>query len=218
MTLLHKESGASDGKGVLLVVKNYTGDVLHFNLAASKLRTAGIKVSVVVVGDDVSVGRAKSGRVGRRGLAGTVFVHKIAGALAAESGSLEDVTKIAEEVAGNLVTVAASLDHVHVPGRAKDEESFLGEQEMELGMGIHNEPGSEKIKVPELKVLIGRMLDQLLDPNDKDRAYLSGVEGGEFALMVNNLGGLSVLELGAIAKVIVEELSMLTTSMVRREC
>lgn len=59
------------GKGVLLIVKNYTGDVLHFNLAASKLRTAGIMVEVVVVGDDVSVGRAKSGRVGRRGLAGT---------------------------------------------------------------------------------------------------------------------------------------------------
>jgi len=64
--------GEGGGKGVLLIVKNYTGDVLHFNLAASKLRTAGVNVEVVVVGDDVSVGRAKSGRVGRRGLAGTV--------------------------------------------------------------------------------------------------------------------------------------------------
>lgn len=81
-------------KGVLVIVMNYTGDVLNFGVAVEKARASGTKVEMVVVGDDVGVGKAKAGKVGRRGIAGTVLVLKIAGALAATGASLEDVTKV----------------------------------------------------------------------------------------------------------------------------
>ena len=104
--------------GVLVTVMNYTGDVLNFGVAVEKARAAGVNVEMVVVGDDVGVGRAKAGKVGRRGIAGTVLVHKISGALAAQGYGLKEVASVARLVAGNLVSVGASLDHVHVPGRA----------------------------------------------------------------------------------------------------
>lgn len=81
-------------KGVLAIIMNYTGDVLNFGMAVEKAKSAGVKVDMVVVGDDVGVGRAKAGKVGRRGIAGTVLVVKIAGALAELGYSLEDVTKV----------------------------------------------------------------------------------------------------------------------------
>lgn len=131
----------------------------------------------------------------------------MAGAAAAKGASLGEVAQLATEVGNSLVTVGVSLDHVHVPGRAKDDEALLADDELELGMGIHNEPGSKKLKpVPELGSLVKMMLEQLLDSNDKDRAYLSDVENGKYALMVNNLGGLSVLELGAISKEVASQL------------
>ncbi|KAJ9668650.1 hypothetical protein H2201_001292 [Coniosporium apollinis] len=190
--------------GTLLIVKNYTGDVFNFSLAASKASAAGVPTEFIVVADDVSVGRAKGGKVGRRGLAGTILVHKITSAYAASSAapSLGAVRKLAQEVADNLVTAAASLDRVHVPGRRKHAADFLGEDELELGMGIHNEPGLRKISpLPDLHTLVGDMLKMLLDLTDTDRAYVdfSATEGDGVVLMVNNLGGTSVLELGAVA-------------------
>lgn len=144
-------------------------------------------------------------------------MHKIAGAAAAKSASLKEVAQLAAEVNDGLVTVGASLDHVHVPGRAKDDEGLLADDELELGMGIHNEPGSKKLKpVPELGNIVKMMLEQLLDPNDKDRAYLSDIESGKYALMVNNLGGLSVLELGAIAKEVATQLRKSSSSLVHQ--
>ncbi|KAJ9647926.1 hypothetical protein H2199_001702 [Coniosporium tulheliwenetii] len=183
---------------------NYTGDVFNSSLAASKASAAGVPTEFIVVADDVSVGRAKGGKVGRRGLAGTILVHKITSAYAASSAapSLGAVRKLAQEVADNLVTAAASLDRVHVPGRRKHAADFLGEDELELGMGIHNEPGLRKISpLPDLHTLVGDMLKMLLDLTDTDRAYVdfSATEGDGVVLMVNNLGGTSVLELGAVA-------------------
>lgn len=129
-------------KGVLVTVMNYTGDVLNFGMAVEKAKAAGLKVEMVVVGDDVGVGRTAAGKVGRRGIAGTVLVHKISGALAATGASLEDVFKVAKLTSENLVSVGASLDHVHVPGRAvadANSEESLPLGEVEIGMGIHNE-------------------------------------------------------------------------------
>lgn len=208
--------------GVLVTVMNYTGDVLNFGVAVEKARAAGVACEMVVVGDDVGVGRAKAGKVGRRGIAGTVLVHKISGALAAleeegegEGGEggrrgrygLEQVAAVARLVADNLVSVGASLDHVHVPGRAapkRDEPGALGEDEVELGMGIHNEAGSGRERV-ELPALVGKMLAQLLDQGDEDRAFLR-VNSNEVVLLVNNLGGLSPLELGGITAEVVQQL------------
>ncbi|RYP76869.1 hypothetical protein DL770_007152 [Monosporascus sp. CRB-9-2] len=201
------ESRVDTERGVLVVVMNYTGDVLNFGVAVERARAAGLRVEMVVVGDDVGVGRARGGKVGRRGIAGTVLVHKIAGALAAQGASLEEVHKVARLTAENLVSVGASLEHVHVPGRAPPDPSSaegLAPGEVEIGMGIHNEAGSGRAKV-ELPELVRTMLAQLLDQNDKDRAFLR-VNSNEVVLLINNLGGVSVLELGGITTEVVKQL------------
>ncbi|KXJ93210.1 dihydroxyacetone kinase [Microdochium bolleyi] len=191
-------------KGVLVILMNYTGDILNFAMAVEKAKAAGVSAEMVVVGDDVGVGRAKGGKVGRRGIAGTVLVHKIAGALAVQGASLEQVHKVAKLTAENLVSVGASLDHVHVPGREVSSQQHLADGEVEIGMGIHNEAGSEQAKL-DLPQLVKKMLAQLLDQNDKDRAFLN-VNSNEVVLLVNNLGGVSVLELGGITAEVVKQL------------
>ncbi|CEF83353.1 hypothetical protein FGSG_07017 [Fusarium graminearum PH-1] len=197
-------SRVDTSKGVLVTVMNYTGDVLNFGMAVEKGKAAGLDVEMVVVGDDVGVGRAKAGKVGRRGIAGTVLVHKISGALAALGKPLEQVAKYAQLTADNLVSVGASLEHVHVPGRKVDTEASLAADEVELGMGIHNEPGSGREKV-ELPDLVTKMLQQLLDANDKDRAFVN-VSSKQVILMINNLGGVSVLEMGGITAEVASQL------------
>ncbi|KAK9467004.1 Dak1 domain-containing protein [Lipomyces arxii] len=195
-------------KGVLIIIKNYTGDIFNFSIAAEKARSKGIPAEVVVVADDVAVGRAKSGKVGRRGLAGTVLVHKVAGAVASNSiSSLKEVVATAKEVADNLVTVGVSLNHVHVPGRKVEEENIIADDEAELGLGIHNEKGCIRLKpIPPLPALVSQMLDQLIDLNDSDRAYVDFSTAENVVLMVNNLGGLSPLELSAITTEVVTQL------------
>lgn len=199
-------SRVDTAQGVLVVVMNYTGDVLNFGMAVEKAKAAGIQAEMVVVGDDVGVGRAQAGKVGRRGIAGTVLVLKIAGALAAQGAKLEDVAKVARLTAENIVSVGASLEHVHVPGRAADEagSSGLGRGEVEIGMGIHNEPGCEKATL-ELPALVTKMLAQLLRGDDADRAFLT-VNSNEVVLLVNNLGGVSALEMGGITAEVVAQL------------
>lgn len=199
-------SRVDTAQGVLVVVMNYTGDILNFGMAVEKAKAAGINAEMVVVGDDVGVGRAQAGKVGRRGIAGTVLVLKIAGALAARGAKLEDVAKVARLTAENIVSVGASLEHVHVPGRAADEASSSGlaRGEVEIGMGIHNEPGCEKAAL-ELPELVSKMLTQLLDKTDADRGFLE-VNSNEVVLLVNNLGGVSVLEMGGITAEVVAQL------------
>lgn len=198
------ESRVDHERGALVVVMNYTGDVLNFGIAVEKARAAGVDVDMVVVGDDVGVGREKAGKVGRRGIAGTVLVLKIAGALAARGASLQEVAKVARLTADNLVSVGASLEHVHVPGRAVDQEGGLAAGEVEIGMGIHNEAGSGRGKM-DLPELVTKMLAQLLDPADKDRAFVN-VNSNEVVLLINNLGGVSVLEMGGITSEVVSQL------------
>lgn len=166
-------------------------------------------IVISVVGDDVGVGREKSGKVGRRGIAGTALVQKIAGALAASGVSLKETTRVAKLVAANLVSVGSSLEHVHVPGHSiTREEHSLQSDELELGMGIHNEQGSKRINIPELPLLVEIMLRQLLDKTDLDRNYLEEAESEGWVLLVNNLGGLSELELSGITAEVVEQLSI----------
>lgn len=197
-------SRVDTSKGILVTVMNYTGDVLNFGMGVEKAKAAGLDVEMVVVGDDVGVGHNKAGKVGRRGIAGTVLVDKIAGALAAQGRSLQEVAKVAELVSNNLVSVGASLEHVHVPGRKPDEEELLPPDELEIGMGIHNEPGSERGKM-ELPQLVEKMLGQLLDLKDPDRGFLN-VNSNEVVLLVNNLGGVSPLELGGVTAEVVRQL------------
>ncbi|RFU30628.1 hypothetical protein B7463_g5719, partial [Scytalidium lignicola] len=185
------------GMGVLIITMNYTGDMLNFGLAAEKARLTGKKVKFLSVGDDVGVGRLKSGSVGRRGICGTVLTVKIAGALAETGASLDEVYRVANLVSENLVSLGASLDQVHVPGRAIFPAT-IPPDEVEVGVGIHNESGSCRLKNGDLSRLIDLLLLQLLDENDQDRNYIRRQPDDDFVLLINNLGGLSPLELAGI--------------------
>ena len=188
---------------------NYTGDVLNFGMGVEKARALGKKVEMVVVGDDVGVGRERGGKVGRRGLSGTALVVKVVGALAEQGVGLEDCARIGRLVVDNLVSLGASLSRVHVPGRgieeAQEEEKRLGPELIEIGMGIHNEPGCEQVKT-DLPGLVKIMLKQMLDQSDKDRAYVKIEKTDETILLINNFGGVSNLELGAITNEVVVQL------------
>ncbi|EDO16608.1 hypothetical protein Kpol_520p31 [Vanderwaltozyma polyspora DSM 70294] len=195
---------SENASGVLLIVKNYTGDVLHFGLAAERARALGINCKVAVIGDDTAVGRAKGGMVGRRALAGTVLVHKIVGSFTetySERYGLEGASKVAQIINDNLVTIGASLDHCKVPGRKFETE--INDNQMELGMGIHNEPGVKVLEpIPSTEDLISKhMLPCLLDSSDRDRYFVDFDKDDEVVLLINNLGGVSNLILSSIVSI-----------------
>ena len=189
---------------------NYTGDVLNFGMGVEKARAMGKKVEMVIVADDVGVGRAKGGKVGRRGISGAVLVVKICGALAEMGASLEETARIGRLAGENVVSVAASLSRVHVPGRPSEdvaeEAKRLPVGITEIGMGIHNEPGCEQVEL-DLSGTIKNMLAQMLDPKDTDRAYVQITESDPTVMLINNFGGLSNLELGAITSEVSSQLS-----------
>ncbi|KAK2744361.1 hypothetical protein FQN57_004255 [Myotisia sp. PD_48] len=189
-----------NSKGVLVITMNYTGDVMNFGMAVEKAKAAGIQSEFFAIGDDVGVGRKKGGKVGRRGIGGGILVLKVIGALAESGASLDEVYQTARLATNNLVSLGASLEHVHVPGReipAPGSQETGPQDEIEVGMGIHNEPGSHHMK-GSLDELVTTMLKQLLDQNDADRAFLKYGSSDQFVLFINNLGGVSNLELSAI--------------------
>ncbi|GAA6039026.1 hypothetical protein JCM8097_000159 [Rhodosporidiobolus ruineniae] len=192
-------------QGVLIVVKNYTGDVLQFGLAKERWSATHLEsdtVRMVIVGDDVSVPCSQGVLTGRRGLTGTVLVYKLAGALAAQGASLDEVEHVAKIVAESCGTIGMGLEHCHVPGTEK-AEAHLKDDEAEIGMGIHNEPGIRKVSpIPTAAKLVDEFLTTLIDTDDKERAYLPFKNDGkdEVILVVNNLGGLPELELGVVTK------------------
>ena len=199
-----------ESKGTLVIVMNYTGDVLNFGMGVEKARALGKKVEMVIVGDDVGVGRAKGGKVGRRGISGAVLVVKVCGALAEMGASLEETARIGRLAGKNLVSVAASLSRVHVPGRPSEdvaeEAKRLPVGITEIGMGIHNEPGCEQVET-DLSGTVKKMLAQMLDPRDTDRAYVEICQSDPTVMLINNFGGLSNLELGAIITEVSSQLS-----------
>jgi dihydroxyacetone kinase len=181
--------------GVLLIVKNYTGDRLNFGWAAQQARLRGIPVEVVVVGDDLALPQAPQ----PRGLAGTLFVHKIAGHLAAQGAPLAEVARVAREVASATVSLGLSLNQCHPPGPLwqgpADREtvpSRLGHDEVELGLGIHGEPGVGLLPLQPAEQLVEHMLLRL--PQDL----------GPCALLLNNLGGVPALEMALLTQMILQ--------------
>lgn len=172
------------GQGVLLVIKNYTGDVMNFEMAAEMAEMEGINVDKVIVNDDVAVENSTY-TSGRRGVAGTIFVHKIAGAAAEAGKSLAEVKAIAEKVIANTRTMGMSLNPCIVPAAGK--ASFeLGEDEVEMGLGIHGEPGTHKEKISSADVIVDHLLEKILADIDFK---------GEVAVLVNGLGGTPLMEL-----------------------
>lgn len=172
-------------KGVLMVIKNYTGDVMNFEMAREMAEMEGIKVDQVVVNDDVAVDNSLY-TVGRRGVAGTVFVHKIAGALAETGAELEDVKKAAEDVIANVRTMGMAIRPCTVP--AAGVPGFeLGEDEMEVGIGIHGEPGTHRETLKTADEIVDMLLDKILADLD--------YTGSETAVMINGSGATPLMEL-----------------------
>ncbi|KAH7914593.1 Dak1 domain-containing protein [Hygrophoropsis aurantiaca] len=193
-------------KGTLIIVKNYTGDILNFGLAKEQYAATHPEtddnVLFVVVGDDVAVGRTQGSIVGRRGLAGVCIVYKIAGALAHRGASLDEVFDIANWASNRVGTIGVGLEHCHVPGTTI-QDTNLGPEEIEIGLGIHNESGISRISpIPPLHELVPNLVEKITSTTDKERSFLPFKNNGEdnVVLLVNNLGGLSELELYAVAR------------------
>ena len=177
---------ANGGKGVLLVIKNYTGDVMNFEMAADMAADEGIEVEKVVVADDVAVENS-TWTTGRRGIAGTVFVHKIAGACAEAGGDLQEVKRIAEKVIANVRSMGMAVDACTVPAVGKP--SFeLAENEIEIGIGIHGEPGVNREEISPVNGIVDKLLGKIL----AEGIYNAG---DEVAVMVNGMGGTPLMEL-----------------------
>ena len=176
--------------GALLVVKNYTGDRLNFGVAAEMARAEGISVEMVIVDDDVAL-KGTEQAMGARGLAGTVFIHKLVGAVAAGK-SLADVASTGRAAVGSLATMGVSFSAGTSPAVGKP--SFeLGEREMELGLGIHGEPGAKRTHLQTADELTETLLTEILE---------CGRFGDEkrVAVMVNNLGATTEMELAIVAR------------------
>ena len=176
--------------GVLLIVKNYTGDRFNFGLAAEIARAEGTKVEMVIVADDVALA-ASGEHAGRRGLAGTVLIHKIAGAAAAEGRPLAEVAQVAREAASKLGTMGVALTPCTVPAAGKAGFT-LGDGEIEWGLGIHGEPGVERGALESADAIVARLLTKIVDD-------LALQTSERVALLVNNLGGTPQSELSIVA-------------------
>jgi triose/dihydroxyacetone kinase / FAD-AMP lyase (cyclizing) len=177
--------------GALLVVKNYTGDRLNFGLAAEMARAAGIPVELVIVDDDVAL-KGTGQATGARGLAGTVFIHKLLGAAAAEGKSLPELVAIGKAAVGSLATMGVSFSAGTSPAVGKP--SFeLGEHEMELGLGIHGEPGVQRMELQSANQVTETLLTEILK-------HVSNRDDHRVAVMVNNLGATTEMELAIVAR------------------
>lgn len=174
------------GAGVLLIVKNYTGDVMNFEMAHEILEMEGIKVERVIVSDDVAVEDSLY-TTGRRGVGGTVLLEKIVGAAAEEGWNLERVKDLAERVAGRVRSMGLALSSCTVP--AKGSPTFaLGHDEIELGIGIHGEPGRKRIPKQPADTLTEMLTQPIID----DLALTSG---DSVIALVNGMGGTPLMEL-----------------------
>ncbi|HAA80968.1 MAG TPA: dihydroxyacetone kinase subunit DhaK, partial [Thermoanaerobacter sp.] len=174
------------GKGVLLIIKNYTGDVMNFEMAREMAQMEGIEVDEVIVNDDVAVENS-TWTQGRRGIAGTVFVHKIAGAKAQEGASLQEVKRVAEKVIANVRSMGMALTPCTVPAAGKPSFT-LAEDEMEIGIGIHGEPGTHREKIKPADEIVEHLMEKIIN----DLPYK---ENDEVAVMINGLGATPLMEL-----------------------
>ena len=178
-------SAVATEAGVLLIIKNYTGDVMNFEMAADMARDEGIAVEQVIVNDDVAVDGSLY-TVGRRGVAGTVFVHKIAGAKAETGASLEEVRATAQKVIDNVRSMSMAIRPCTVPAAGKPGFE-LDEDEMEIGIGIHGEPGTHREPLKNADEIADLLLDKILADLD--------YSDSEVAVMINGCGATPLMEL-----------------------
>lgn len=174
-----------NGEGVLLIIKNYSGDVMNFEMAAEMAELDGIKVDKVIVDDDIAVENSTY-TIGRRGIAGTIFVHKILGAAAEEGYSLDKIKELGDRVIRNIKTMGISLKSCTVFTTGKS--SFdLADDEIEVGLGIHGEPGTHREKFQNADVHVDHILDKILEE--------SNIQNEKVAVLINGLGETTLIEL-----------------------
>ncbi len=183
--------------GAVLIVKNYTGDRLNFGLAAEMARAEGIPVEIVIVADDVALPESEH-TAGPRGLAGTVLVHKVAGAAAEAGLSLAEVATEARSTGSVVRTMGVALSACTVPAAGKPG-FVLGESEIELGLGIHGEPGIRRAPFEPVDALVPHLLEPILARFQK--------KPDRVALLVNGLGGTTAMELAIVARAALSNLA-----------
>jgi len=172
-------------RGCLLIVKNYTGDRLNFGLAAEKAKSYGLKVEMVIVADDIALPDNKQ----PRGIAGTALVHKIAGYAAEQGKSLTEVRDMARQACDNLWSLGVAMQTCNLPG-SDDEEGRIKQGHVELGLGIHGEPGASVVETQNSKTIIDTLVKPLLEQAGE----------GRLAVLINNLGGVSALEMAQLTR------------------
>jgi len=173
------------GAGTLLLIKNYTGDIINFNMAIDEVREEGHKIDIVVTNDDVAV-EDSTWTAGRRGVSGTMFVVKVAGAKAEQGAPLEEVKRVALKAIDNVRTMGVAISPCTIP--ASGIPGFtLNDDEMEVGIGVHGEPGVRRAKLKPVNEIVDELLDHIL----KDIDY----SNSEVAVMVNGCGGTPYMEL-----------------------
>jgi len=175
--------------GCLLIVKNYSGDRLNFGLAAERARAVGLKIEMVIVADDIALENFAQ----PRGIAGTLFVHKIAGSAAESGAGLEKVAAVAARVAGAIKSLGIATTTCSIPGQ--QAHARLDPGQAELGLGIHGEPGVERIDLPSARAVAELMAGRL-------GRFVP--QSGALALLINNLGGAPDLEMAVFAKAMLE--------------
>lgn len=185
----------NSGAGVLMIIKNYSGDLMNSQMAEEMAEFEDLKLTRVIVDDDVAV-KNSTYTTGRRGIAGTVFVHKIAGAKAAQGASLAEVKRVAEKAVANVRSMGMALTPCIVPIAGK-ANFHLADDEIEIGMGIHGEPGISRCKILDADEITSLLLEKIIGD-------LPFAKGDEVAILVNGLGSTPLMELYIVNKRISE--------------
>lgn len=176
---------ADEGAGVFMVIKNYSGDIMNFEMAQDMAEMEGIEVASVVVDDDIAVEDSLYTQ-GKRGVAGTILVHKILGHAARHGKSLQEIKAIADELVPNILTVGLALSGATVPEVGKPG-FVLAEDEIEFGIGIHGEPGYRKEKMQPSKALATELVDKLIESFDAK-------SGEKYGVLINGMGATPLME------------------------
>lgn len=176
---------ADEGAGVFLIIKNYSGDVMNFEIAQELAEMEGISVESVLVDDDIAVENSLYTQ-GRRGVAGTIFVHKVLGEAARTGKSLEEIKILADQLVANIHTLGLALSGATVPEVGKPGFVLL-EDEIEFGIGIHGEPGYRKEKMQPSHTLAHELVEKLMASFDQK-------ESAPFALLINGMGATPLME------------------------
>lgn len=183
--ILEAIKAADEGAGVFMVIKNYSGDIMNFEMAQELAEMEGIDVASVVVDDDIAVENSLYTQ-GRRGVAGTILVHKILGHAAREGKSLADIKALADKLVLNIKTIGLALSGATVPEVGKPG-FVLEDDEFEYGVGIHGEPGYKKEKLQSSSVLAQELVTKLADSFDMSA-------GQHYGVLVNGLGATPLME------------------------